>query len=123
MPHINFANRDDLATAAENIFCGNLIANSSRQGIVSIESEHTDHPSLTRISSKDNCEKLQESFVTFPTDDKHREAIKISASKAAQAKTDRLSEWSKEEKLTTPAKSGENFFSKFWKENAVDETD
>ena len=29
----------------------------------------------------------------------------------------------KEEKLTTSAKSGETFFSKIWKENAVDETD
>ena len=62
MPHFNFAHRDDLATAEENIFCGNFIANSSRQGIVSTGSQHNDHLSLTRISSEENCEKLQKSF-------------------------------------------------------------
>ena len=59
MPHFSVAQKTDLATAAENIFSGNLITNSSRRGIVSTESQHTDQLSLTRISSEDNCEKLQ----------------------------------------------------------------
>ena len=123
MPHFNFAHRDDLATAAENIFSGNLIADSSRQGIVSTGSQHTDQLSLTRISSEDNCEKFQKSFVTFPTDDANHEATKICQSKAVKACADEFSEGSKEGKLTTAAKSGENFFTDIWKENAVDETD
>ena len=40
-----------------------------------------------------------------------------------QTRTDFQAEGRKEEKSTTPEKSGENFFSKNGKENAVDETD
>ena len=120
MPHFNFANRDDLATAAENIFGGILIANNSRHGIVSTGCQHTDQLSLTR-TSEDNCEKLQGSFVLFPTDGADSEATKNCGSKAAKANTDGFLEESKEEKSTTPAKSGENYFSKIWKENEVDE--
>ena len=123
MPHFDFAHKDDLATATENIFTGNLIANSSRQGIVSTGSQHTDQLSLTRISSEDICEKLQKSFVTFRTDDANHKATKICKNTAVKACADEFSEGSKEEKSTTAAKSGENFFTDIWKENAVDETD
>ena len=122
MPHFSVAHRDDLATAAENIFSGNLIANSSRQGIVSTGSLHFDHISVTR-TSEDNSEKLQGSFVSFPTDGADRKATQSFGSKAAKANTDGFLEESKEEKSTTAAKSGGNFFSDNWKENVVDETD
>ena len=122
MPHFNFAQKNNLTTTAENIFSGILIANNSRQGIVSTGSQHFDHISLTR-TSEDNCEKLQGSFVSFPTDGADREATKSCGSKAAKANTDGFLEESKEENSTTPAKSGENYFSKIWKENEVDEKD
>ena len=122
MPHFSVAHRDDLATAAENISSGNLIANSSRQGIVSTGSQHFDHISVTR-TSEDNYEKLQGSFVSFPTDGADSNATQSCGSKAAKGNTDGFLEESKEEKSTTAAKSGGNFFSENWKENAVDETD
>ena len=122
MPHFNFAQKNNLTTTAENIFSGILIVNNSRQGIVSTGSQHFDHISLTR-TSEDNCEKLQGSFVSFPTDGADREATKICGSKAAKAYMDEFLEESKEEKSATPAKSGENYFSKVWKENEVDEKD
>ena len=120
MPHFSVAQKGELATAAENIFSGILIANSSRQGIVSTGSHHFDHISVTR-TSEDNSEKLQGSFVSFPTDGADCEATKSCGSKAAKANTDGFLEEGKEEKSTTPAKSGENYFSKIWKENEVDE--
>ena len=122
MPHFSVAQKGELATAADNIFSGILIANSSRQGIVSTGSQHFDHISVTR-TSEDNCEKLQGSFVSFPTDGADYEATKNCGSKAAKANTDGFLEEGKEEKSTTPAKSGENYFSKIWKENEVDEKD
>ena len=111
MPHFNFAQKNNLTTTAENIFSGILIANNSRQGIVSTGLQHFDHISLIR-TTEDNCEKLQGSFVSFPTDGADREATKSCGSKAAKANTDGFLEESKEEKLATPAKSGENYFSK-----------
>ena len=110
MPHFSVAHRDDLATAAENIFSGNLIAISSRQGIVSTGSQHFDHISVTR-TSEDNSEKLQGSFVSFPTDGADRKATQSFGSKAAKANTDGFLEESKEEKSTTAAKSGAEIFS------------
>ena len=120
MPHFSFAQKSDLATTSEDIFRGNLIANSSRQGRMSTGSQHNDQLSSTRTSPEDSCAKLQEGFVTFSTDDAYCKETKGCKSKALQAKTDRFSEWSKEQKSTTPAKSGENFFSKIWKEKSVD---
>ena len=122
MPHFNFAQKNNLTTTAKNIFSGILIANNSRQGIVSTGSQHFDHISLTR-TSEDNCEKLQGSFVSLPTDGADREATKSCGSMAAKANTDGFLEESKEENSTTPAKSGENYISKIWKENEVEEKD
>ena len=122
MPHFSVAQKGELAIAAENIVSGILIANNLRQGIVSTGSQDTDQLSLTR-TSEDNCEKLQGSFVSFPTDVADSEATKSCGSKAAKANTDGFLEESKEKKSTTPAKSGGNFFSENWKVNAVDETD
>ena len=122
MPHFNFAQKNNLTTTAENIISGILIANNSRQGIVSTGCQHTDQLSLTR-TSEDNCEKLQGSFVSYPTDGADSKATKSCGSMAAKANTDGFLEESKEEKSTTPAQSGGNFFSENWKENAVDETD
>ena len=76
---------------------------------------------MTQTSSEDNCENLHEKFVTFQTDDAYCKETKGCKITAAQAKTDEFQERNKEEKSTTPAKSGENFFSKNGKENAVDE--
>ena len=59
----NFAQKFDLATAAEKIFNWILIAKSSRQGIISIESQHTDQFSLTRTSSEESCEKINCNFL------------------------------------------------------------
>ena len=122
MPHFNFAQKNNLTTTAEYMFSGNLIANNSRQGIVKTGPQHFDHISLTR-TSEDNCEKLQESFVSFPTDGVDREATKSCGSKAAKAYMDGFQEESKEEKSATPAKSGGKYFSKIWKENENDEKD
>ena len=122
MPHFSVAQKSDLATTSEDIFRGKLIANGSCQVRMSSGSQHRDQLSLTRISSDDNCEKLQKSFVTFPTDDANHEATKICESAAVKANADEFSEGSKEEKSTTAAKYGENFFTDIWKENAVDET-
>ena len=122
MPHFSVAQKGELATAAENIFSGILIANISRQGIVSTGSQHFDHISLTR-TSEDNFEKLHGSFVSFPTDGADREATKSCGSKAAKANSDGFLEESKEEKSITAAKSGGNFFSENCRENEVDEKD
>ena len=122
MPRFSVAQKSELAIAAENIVSGILIANNSRQGIVSTGSQDSDQLSLTR-TSEDNCEKLQGSFVSFPTDVADSEATKSCGSKAAKANTDGFLEESKEKKSTTAAKSGGNFFSENWKVNAVDETD
>ena len=122
MPHFSVAQKGELATAAENIFSGNLIANSSRQGIVSTGSQHFDHISVTR-TSEDNSEKLQGSFVSFPTDGADRKATQSCGSKAAKANSDGFLEESKEEKSATAAKSGGNFFSENCRENEVDEKD
>ena len=123
MSHFSVAQNSDLATATENIFSKNLIAISSHHGILRTGSQHTDQFGLTRTSSEDNCEKLQESFVTFPTENAYRELAKFCESKAARANADRFSEESTEEKLTTPAEIGGNFVTKIWKENAINETD
>ena len=69
MPHFSVAQKSDLATTSEYNFRGHLIANSSRQSRMSTGSQHNDQLSLTRTSSNDSCEKVQEGFVTFPTDD------------------------------------------------------
>ena len=122
MPHFSVAQKGELATVAENIFSGNLIANSSRQGIVSTGSQHFDHISVTR-TSEDNSEKLQGSFVPFPTDGADRKATQSCGSKAAKANSDGFLEESKEEKSATAAKSGGNFFSENCRENEVDERD
>ena len=122
MPHFSVAQKGELATAAENIFSGILIANSSRQGIVSTGSHHFDHISVTR-TSEDNSEKLQGSFASFPTDGADCEATKSCGSKAAKANSDGFPELSKVEKLTTPAKFGESFFTRIWEECAMVETD
>ena len=74
MPHFNFARKDNPATPTEDIICEKLIDKSSRQGITSIGLQHTEQFNLTRNSSKDNCEKLHENCVTFPTDDAYCEA-------------------------------------------------
>ena len=100
-----------------------MIDKSSRQGKASIGSQHTEHLSLTRTSSEDKCEKLHANFVTFPTDDAYCEAIKSCEITVAKACADGFPELSKEEKLTTPAKFGENFFTRIWEECAMVETD
>ena len=100
-----------------------MIADSSRQGRVSTGSQHADQIITTRTSSDDNCEKSQENLVTFNTDHTYRKMTKSFESTAAKAKADGFPELSKEEKLTTPLKLGENFFAKIWKGNAIVETD
>ena len=123
MPHFSVAQKGELATAAENIFSENLIDKSSRQGKASIGSQHTKHLSLTRTSSEDKCEKLHANFVTFPTDDAYCDATKSCEITVAKACADGFPELSKVEKLTTPAKFGENFFTRIWEECATVETD
>ena len=109
MPHFSVAQKGELATAAENIVSGILIANNLRQGIVSTGSQHTDQLSLTR-TSEDNCEKLQGSFVSFPTDVADSEATKSCGSKAAKANTDGFLEESKEKKIDCTSEIRRKFF-------------
>ena len=123
MAHFSVAQKSDLATTTEDVLRVKMTASSSRQGRKSTGWQHNDQLSLTRTSSENSCEKLQEGFVTFPKDDAYCKETKGCKSKAAQAKTDRFSDWSKKEKSTTPSKAGENFFSHIWKENAIDEAD
>ena len=123
MPHFIFAQKGSPDTATKVIFRENLIDKSSRQGKASIGSQHTEHLNLTRTSSEDKCEKLHANFVTFPTDDAYCEAIKKCEITVAKACADGYPELSKEEKLTTPAKFGENFFTRIWEECAMVETD
>ena len=109
-----------MATAEEDIF-----------SVHSTGLQNFDHISLTR-TSEDNCEKLQESFVTFARDDAHREATKNCKSTAAKVNKDALvylcgegSGEIRERRRTTnySSKFRQNFFPKLWKENAVDEKD
>ena len=123
MPHFNFAQKGSPDTATEVIFRENLVDKSSRQGKASIGSQHTKHLSLTRTSSEDKCEKFHANFVTCPTDDAYCEATKSCEITVAKACADGFPELSKVEKLTTPAKFGENFFTRIWDECAMVETD
>ena len=123
MPHFNFAHEANPATATEEIFCENLIDKSSRQCMNSIVLQHNEQSSLTRTSSDDNCEKLHANFVTFTTDDAYCKAAESFESPVAKTNAEGFSELSKEEKLTAPAKFGENFLNSIWKECATDETD
>ena len=108
MPRFSVAQKGELAIAAENIVSGILIANNSRQGIVSTGSQDSDQLSLTR-TSEDNCEKLQGSFVSFPTDVADSEATKSCGSKAAKANTDGFLEESKEKNRLQPRNQAEIF--------------
>ena len=123
MPHFNFAQKGSPDTATEVIFRENLIDKSSRQGITSIGSQHTEQLILTLASSENKCEKLHANFVTFTTDDAYCEATEICESTVAMASADGFPLLSKEEELTTPAKFGENFFTRIWEECAIVETD
>ena len=123
MLHFNFSQKVYPAIATENIICGNLIDKSSRQGITSIGSQHNEQLSLTRTSTEDNCEKLQAKFVISPTDDAYCEATENCEKTVAKANAEGLPELSKEEKLTAPAKFGENVFTRIWEECAIDEAD
>ena len=122
MPHFNFAQKGNPATATEDIRCENLIDNSSRQGITSIGSQDTGQLSLTRTSSEDSCEKIQANFINLPADDAYRKAKKV-VKTPLQRQTRMDFQKSAEEKLTTPVKLAENFFARIWKENAIGETD
>ena len=57
MLRISFSQKGDLVKATEDIFSGDLIANSSLQEIFSTGSQKTNQLSVTRTSSEDNCEK------------------------------------------------------------------
>ena len=109
MPHFNFAQKGYPAPATEDICCEKLIDNSSRQGITSIGSQNSDQLSLTRTSSKDNCEKIQANFVTLPADNDYSKAKKGCENTVAKENADGFLEFINEEKLTTPVPLGEIF--------------
>ena len=107
MPQFNFAQKCNLATASEDIFKGKLTAINSLQGIICFGSQHTDQIIWTRTSSDDICEKLQDSFVTFPSDDAHCSATQDCDSQTTKANTGELKEWSKEENNDYTSKIGQ----------------
>ena len=103
-PLSNFAQKSDLATATEDVFSENSIANNSSQGIISSVSQNTDQLCLTRTSFEDSCASLQISFANFSTDDAYCKTSKNFESKAAKANAVGFPEEGEGEKLTTEAK-------------------
>ena len=110
MPHLTSAKDFVPTLAAGGTLSSNWVATELHQESSSTESQTMDRIDVSLKSLGGKCEILEESFLTSPAYDAHRQATKSCENRAAKANADGTPEGSTEEKSTTPPNLGKNFF-------------